>query len=86
MPFMRSGSERAARDVGCFTRGCERKAFRNRADRCKRGAIGKELSGLGVIESTAIVLNNLSYPHSRPHEKIKASIAAHLRPLFVDPF
>jgi hypothetical protein len=60
---VRSGIECAARGVGCFARGCDRKTFRKRADRCKRGAMGKELCGLGVAESTTIVLNNLSYPH-----------------------
>jgi hypothetical protein len=73
---MRRLKERAFRDAGCFTRGCERKTRRSRSDRCKRGAMGKELCGLGVDESSTIVLNNLSYPHSWPHEKIKASIAA----------
>ncbi|MDP1701191.1 MAG: hypothetical protein Q8L53_09605 [Aestuariivirga sp.] len=81
---MRSGIERPAPDVGCFRLGCERKACRSRADRCKRGAIGKELSGLEVVGSTTIVLNNLSYPHPWPQEKIKASNAAHLRLLFVE--
>ena len=66
LPFMRRFIERAARDAGCFTRGCERKTRRNRSDRCKRGAIGKELCGLGVGESSTILLNNLSYFNQWP--------------------
>jgi hypothetical protein len=46
--------ERAAREGACFARGCERKTRRNRSDRCKRGAMGKELWGLGVGESSTI--------------------------------
>jgi hypothetical protein len=60
---MRRLIERAACDAGCFTRGRERKTRRNLSDRCKRGAMGKELCGLGVGESSTIILNNLSYPH-----------------------
>jgi hypothetical protein len=60
---MRTRVGRAACAVCSFPRGCERKACRSRADRCNRGAMGKELCDLGVVGSTTILLNNLSYPY-----------------------
>jgi hypothetical protein len=68
---MRRFIDRAARAAGCFTRGCERKTRRNRSDRCKRGAMGKELCGRGLGESSTIKQNNLSYPHQWPLEKLR---------------
>ncbi|MCC7482271.1 MAG: hypothetical protein IT541_12190 [Hyphomicrobiales bacterium] len=62
-PLKRRRDGRVLR-VAAGAAGCRMlKACRNRMDRRRRGAIGSAPCGFGAGESSAIVWNNLSYPH-----------------------